>query len=193
MENDQDTKRDFDSMAQEWDLNPLRVKRAAELAGIVFTLHMYRHVGSLTAVDSSGGMLKVLDEKIRALGIGSVRTVQWNLEEKDFPETGFDLVVSTMAFHHIKDIRGVLNRLYSVLSPGGHIAVADLEKETGDYHSDDITVEHHGFDPKRLIEECKRIGFTNINAEVVSKIRKKIKSGDEKDFPVFLLTAVKPQ
>jgi len=40
-----------------------------------------------------------------------------------FPERSFDLVVSTEVFEHLRDVRYELNRMSSLINPGGFLAV----------------------------------------------------------------------
>ena len=40
-----------------------------------------------------------------------------------------------MAMHHVEDTAHFLKTLYDHLNPGGFIAVADLDKEDGSFHS----------------------------------------------------------
>ena len=94
-------KRDFNAEAATWDENPGRVRIAYDVARAILgtvqpgpdmdvldfgcgtgllTLALHPHVRTITAVDSSQGMLDVLDAKIRARSLTSVRTRLVNLD-----------------------------------------------------------------------------------------------------------------
>ncbi len=141
----------FDQAAAEWDNNPGRVKLARAVGeGIgraiplhpnwrvldygagtgLLTLNLQPRVASLVALDSSKGMLEKLAQKLQKSGIDSVQTHHWDLAARAFPETGFDLAVSSMTLHHLRDVPLVLGRLNSLLKPGGWLAVADLAVPT---------------------------------------------------------------
>lgn len=92
----------FDNSAQEWDLNPERVKLANAVADAIIqslqlnkdmiamdygagtglvTLRINPYVKKITAVDSSKEMLKVLEEKIEKLKIKNVDTIYGTLKK----------------------------------------------------------------------------------------------------------------
>ena len=97
-------KRDFNAAAATWDENPGRVRMAHDVAQAILgtvkpvpamdvldfgcgtgllSLALQPHVRTITAVDSSQGMLDVLDAKVKAQGIKNVRTRRVDLEEGD--------------------------------------------------------------------------------------------------------------
>jgi len=45
-------------------------------------------------------------------------------------------MMSSMAFHHIKDTRSLLEQLYNVTASGGMLCVADLDSDKGQFHGD---------------------------------------------------------
>ena len=49
----------------------------------------------------------------------AVQYIQANMEELELPETGFDLVYSSLAFHYIRDFSRLLNTIHPSLRPGG--------------------------------------------------------------------------
>ena len=203
----------FDAHARSWDDNEIRVKRARDIANAIvaeleltkdmhaldfgagtglMTLQLAPHVGKVTAIDTSEGMLKVLHEKIDSLSMRNVETVCSDILDSDLPEEDYDLIVSTMTFHHVKDVKSVLDRLYILLKNGGNIAIADLDSEEGEYHSGEESVEHNGFERDEFGAMLVDAGFKVSNFQTVSVVRKIGRSGEEKDFSVFLVTAVKP-
>ena len=166
-------KRDFDSAAATWDENPGRVKMAHDVARAVIetiqpgpamdvldfgcgtgllTLALQPHVRTITAVDSSQGMLDVLDTKIRAQKIANVRTRRVDLEKGDTLTGQFDLVVSSMTFHHIRDTGMLLDRMAEILKPAGRIAIADLDSDEGKFHDTNDGVFHYGFDRHMMMK-----------------------------------------
>ncbi|NIV32583.1 MAG: methyltransferase domain-containing protein, partial [Anaerolineae bacterium] len=66
-------------------------------------------------------------------------------------ERQFDLIVSAMALHHVEDTERLLQRFHQHLSPGGGIALADLDQEDGSFHPPEVEgVFHDGFDRTAL-------------------------------------------
>ena len=73
----------------------------------------------------------------------------------------------------------------------GVLAIADLKKEDGDFHSDNSGVHHFGFDPDDFKSMLKEIGFHNISYKTIHTIKKETNKNKYKEFPVFLINAVK--
>lgn len=202
----------FDQAAAEWDNNPGRVNLASAVgealaraiplqpnwravdfgAGTgLLTLNLQPRVASLVALDSSKGMLEKLTQKLRKSGIDSVRTYHWDLSARPFPEAGFDLVVSSMTFHHLRDVPLVLGRLTSLLKPEGWLAVADLDTEDGSFHGDAPDVFHHGFARSQISEWFAQAGLTRVSVNDAHLMRKESASGELRPYSVFLAVGQK--
>jgi SAM-dependent methyltransferase len=82
----------------------------------------------VTAVDTSAGHLQLLHEKACARGVqGRVRTVQADLDTKNWPDLGTpDLVWASASMHHMADPDRALTRVRELLAPGGLFAVVEL-------------------------------------------------------------------
>jgi uncharacterized OsmC-like protein/2-polyprenyl-3-methyl-5-hydroxy-6-metoxy-1,4-benzoquinol methylase len=205
-------KRNFDKEAATWDENPGKVNVAHELAramigtvkfgpamdvldfgagtGLV-TLALQPHVRTITAADSSQGMLDILDAKIRAQKITNVRTRRMDLDRDDRPEGQFDLVVSSLTFHHIRDVGMLLDRLAGLLRPSGRIIIADLDPDEGKFHDTPAGVFHEGFDRHEMQEYFEAAGFSEVRDRTAAVIQKPGTSGEMRTFPVFLMTGKK--
>ncbi|MFC1477537.1 class I SAM-dependent methyltransferase [candidate division KSB1 bacterium] len=206
-------KEDFDRLAQEWDTNPERVRRARAVAKRIrrrlplkkdmnvmdfgtgtglLLFEFLPYVRTITAVDNSKNMLAVLREKAQRFGADNIETLLCDIELENLPIERFELVTSLMTLHHIRNIPDALHKLYIALRPGGYLALADLFTESGDYHSDAEVTHHFGFEPQALKKILEEFGGVNIEFEKVSTVTKKVQSGALKEFPIFLLTAQKP-
>jgi 2-polyprenyl-3-methyl-5-hydroxy-6-metoxy-1,4-benzoquinol methylase len=97
-----------------------------------------------------------------------------------------------MTLHHIDDTAGFLIRISRLLSPGGMLALADLEQEDGMFHDDPLEKVHHGFDHGVLAAMLKAAGLETILFETIYTFNKTNKSGATAAYPVFLVTARKP-
>jgi hypothetical protein len=75
--------------------------------------------------------------------------------------------------------------------PHGYLLVADLDKEDGSFHTDGSTDVHLGFERDALQRQVEAIGFGNVTFSTAYEIKKKVNSGEEKMFPVFLMAAQK--
>jgi ubiquinone/menaquinone biosynthesis C-methylase UbiE len=205
-------KRDFNAAAATWDENPGRVKMAHDVAQAIIgtirpgpamdvldfgcgtgllALALQPYVRTITAVDNSQGMLDVLDAKVKAQGIKNVRTRRVDLEERDDLTGTFDLAVSSMTFHHIRDTGMLLDRIAGVLKPGGKIAIADLDLDEGKFHDSNEGVFHFGFDRHMMMRSFEAAGFVSVRNRTAAIMQKPGPDGTVRMFTVFLMTGEK--
>ena len=205
-------KRDFDKEAASWDENPTRVKLAKDIAGAMvkqvtitadmealdfgcgtglLTLELQPLVHTITGVDSSRGMLDIFNAKIAALELAHTRSLLCDLEKGDTLSGRYDLVVSSMTLHHVKEIAPLLAQFHKVMAPGGLLCLADLDLEGGQFHQDNTGVFHFGFDRAALRHLLIAAGFVEIEEVTAAEIEKPASIGAMKRFSVFLLTGRK--
>jgi ubiquinone/menaquinone biosynthesis C-methylase UbiE len=198
----------FDSKARQWDDNPVFRERGQKIADAVrraVPLHrrmsaldygcgtgllsfpLRDALGSILLADSSTGMLEVVAEKIAAQGVTNMTPVKLDLLADPTPAQRFDLVVTSMTLHHVPDTDHILSVFHDLLQPGGHLCIADLDKEDGSFHGIEIDV-HHGFDRAELEARARKAGFTDVRFQTVFSIAKEHETGT-RDYPVFLMTA----
>jgi ubiquinone/menaquinone biosynthesis C-methylase UbiE len=191
----------FDSLAKEWDLNPNRVKSAKVLSKTVKDLinlkdksvidygagtglvafSLCDDAKEILAMDNSSGMLEELERKIKEGDIKNIKTQLHDIESERLP-TGYDLFISSMTMHHIKDTKEFLTKAKESLNVGGYIAINDLVREDGTFHSrGNDGVHHFGFDRSKIAKYYKELGFEIVFDDIIEVIKK------EKDFPIFLI------
>lgn len=205
------TENRFDNAATDWDKESRRIElsnaissriallplndsmRAMEYGcgtGLV-GLNLAQRLASLVAADSSSGMLEIIKTKIVEQGIKNVFPRHLDLHHDDC-EQDFNLIFSAMTLHHLTDVDGILAKLFQCLKPGGILVLADLDEEDGSFHQDNPEgVMHHGFNREKLAGDLERLGLSSIQVSTVHTILKKNSQGDEKAYPVFLMTAIK--
>jgi ubiquinone/menaquinone biosynthesis C-methylase UbiE len=204
--------RDFNKEAMQWDANQGRVKLANEVADSIIkvaalsrdmdaldfgcgtglvTLRLQPLVGTITGVDSSPGMLGVLEEKVRTQGLGNVETRLVDLEQGARIEGRFHLLVSSMTLHHVPDIAGLFKQWYELLQPGGYAYVADLDAEDGSFHGDNTGVFHLGFDRGHLMKALLTAGFREVHDTTAATMTREVEGQGNKEFTVFLIAARK--
>jgi ubiquinone/menaquinone biosynthesis C-methylase UbiE len=205
-------KKDFDKEAAQWDANPGRVKLANDIADAIIreagptsdmdaldfgcgtglvTLRLQPLVRTILGVDSSKGMLGVLEEKIRAKGILNVRTRVVDFEKGDCIRGRFHLLVSSMTLHHVPDIADLFRRWHRLLGPGGLLCFADLDVEDGSFHSDNTGVFYHGFDRDHMKIILLAAGFRDVRSLTATTIKRDVEGKGKREFAVFLITAKK--
>lgn len=206
-------KRNFDPAAATWDENPTRVQLAGDVARAIrgavnlmpamdvldfgcgtglLTLQIRPQVNSITGIDTSRGMLDVLAAKIQAQGLTNVKTRLVDLDLDELPAAAYDLVVSSMTFHHVADVRAALAKLAAAIRPGGFLAVADLDKDDGKFHESPEGVFHNGFDRCIMKRHFEVTGFVSVRNRTAAIVRKPGPDGQVRTFTVFLMTGQKP-
>ena len=197
----------FDEAAAQWDNNPGRVDLARAVGEAIgrtiplqpgwrvldygagtglLTLNLQPRVASMVALDSSTGMLEKLTQKLAAATISNVQTRHWDLEAQPFPEPGFDLVVSSMTLHHLRNAPLVLSRLAAILEPGGWLAVADLDSEDGSFHGQADDVFHHGFERGQIAEWLTNARLKWISVSDAHSMSKPSSTGEVRSYGIFL-------
>lgn len=148
------------------------------------TSQLIDKVNKITALDISPAPLEELN-KCKDLK-GKVETICQNILDTPLNRT-FDLIISSMAIHHIKSLDILFKRFSDNLKSGGKIALIDLDKEDGSFHVNGKEgIAHFGFDREKLIFCLKNAGFNDIQFKSIHNLNR-----NGKEFPVFLVVANK--
>ncbi len=142
------------------------------------------HVGEITAVDISASMNGVLQSKMNAIDC-KLQILELDLT-KETLNTKFDSIISSMTIHHIENLQEIFKKFYSLLNDNGTIAIADLDKEDGSFHTEDTGVFHYGFDRNEFLSIAENTGFRHLKIQTASIMDK-----PTGNYPVFLLTGEK--
>ncbi len=195
----------FSEKAQDWDVNELVMQLSSAIgtamleqlpldetmdvmdfgAGTgLISAQLAPRVRRIVAIDTSEAMLAKLKAKTELQD--KIETVCQDIIQNPL-EQRFDLIVSAMAMHHVKDTEQLIRCFAEHLKPGGRIALADLDSEDGRFHPEDAQgVHHHGFDRKQLQQRLEKHGFTDIRFTTAHTVDK-----EGRNYPVFLLTATR--
>lgn len=201
---------EFDIKASGWDLNPMHWARSEAVVRVLLEMvHLNKdmsvlefgagtgitsflikdHVKEITMMDSSEKMVKIMDEKISGLNSANLKALFFDLEKENWTGPRFDLVVAQMVLHHVNNIKNITEKFHRLLNTNGFLAIADLYPEDGSFHGAGFTG-HNGFDPVKLADNLRHIGFSNIDFRKCFVINKWISDSLTKQFDVFLLTAI---
>ena len=195
----------FNEKAKDWDANEMRTKLSSAIGSSILA-HVSLHeqmrvmdfgagtglissqvaplVKKIVAVDISEAMLNKLVAKPELQD--KVEIVCQDIIEKPIADN-FDLIMSAMSMHHVKDTSKLIQRFSEHLNPGASIALADLDKEDGSFHPEDSEgVFHLGFKRNELQIILEKYGFREIQFVTAHTINK-----EEKKYPIFLVTATK--
>lgn len=200
----------FDEKANQWDVEPRRVKLASSIAEAIAEavplnkkmkamefgcgtglvgMFLCDKLESILAVDNSQGMLQQLDMKISQGKCDNIQTHLADLAGKDDINGQFDLIFSSMVMHHIDNYSLVLKKLAGALKKGGYIAIADLDYESGEFHKD-MKVPHDGFERVEFMGVLADCGFEKLDNLTAFTFAPRPEKGN-REFTVFLITGIR--
>ncbi len=192
----------FKDKAENWDDGTVRKSTPLAIAEAIKNKFVLNKNMKIMDFGVGTGLLgfEIAKEVKKVFGVDMSHSMLSKLQEKNTPELSikaieqdivkeplldiFDGIVSSMTLHHVQDLEEFFLSIYKNLNEDGFIAIADLEKENGSFHSDNIGVYHFGFKKKELCEIVKNCGFKDVLIEHVTTISK-----PQRDFEVFLLSA----
>jgi len=201
-------KESFDEKASAWDDEPHRIRLSQTLFSSIeqavplradatamdygcgtglLTFPLAAQVGRVTAVDTSAGMLEVLNRKAQA-GVDNIESLQTDFSTDPLPPGPYDLILSAMALHHVADTESLLRSFFRLLGSEGWLVIADLDSEDGSFHGYPDGIPHLGFDRNALTTQLADSGFKEIQFTTATRIEK-----NDREYPIFLVTARKLQ
>ncbi|MEF3254695.1 MAG: class I SAM-dependent methyltransferase [Deferribacterales bacterium] len=142
-------------------------------------------VKCIDMIDTSSKMLEKVNEKVEHLNLhNKISTLMMDIEKTDSTYYKYDLIVTSMSFHHIPDIISALSKLKNMIKNDRYLAIADLNEEDGTFHDDGITV-HNGINQDFLIKTATDIGL-KLHYKSVPYIIYKKRGEGMRGYPVFL-------
>ncbi len=171
----------FKEKAGDWDANELRKKMSNAIGSSILqnvklntqmtvidfgagtgliSSQIAPHVKKITAVDVSESMLQKLISKEELKGKVEILCQDITVNPIGIE---YDLIMSAMAMHHVKDTDNMIQKFADHLKPGGQIALADLDTEDGGFHATPTEgVFHQGFNREEFARKLENVGFTDI-------------------------------
>ncbi|MGA3209626.1 MAG: class I SAM-dependent methyltransferase [Syntrophales bacterium] len=205
-------KRDFDKEAESYDLKSGRVKLAEDVATAIMsevqlnhdmdvldfgcgtglvTLQLQPRVRTITGADTSRGMLDVLKAKIAERKLSNVKAEFIDLGKSVALKDKYHFVVCSMTLHHIDDLGYIFREFYNCLLSGGHLGIADLDSDGGEFHRDKTGVVHYGFDRSEMRRLFIEGGFQDVRDVTAASVVRDLPDGRSRKFTVFLMTGRK--
>ncbi len=202
----------FDLRASSWDETSRRVKLASDVADVIIretnptkdmvvldlgcgtgllTLRLQPLVKHITGADSSGKMLEVLHQKVADQRLTNIQTQLVDLDGGALLHGKFNLIVSSMTFHHLEKPDEVINQCFKILLPSGYLAFADLDQEDGSFHENNEGVHHQGFDRDYLKRLLSQAGFVEIRDMTATTVVKERGEQGKQEYTVFLIVGKK--
>lgn len=203
----------FDQKAAEWDDNPRRREMSERFAGEIekhvslqqaktvamelgcgtgsVSMHLYSSLKFVKMVDTSKGMLDVVQQKMDYYNIHNMSLHQGEVTELNFEKDSFDLIYSLMTLHHVKDIDSLFESLYRLMNKGGKLCIGDLETEDGSFHHGEHTDIHFGFDTGSLKNHLEKKGFVVKDIVRMNVLKKEDSEGNMREYPQFFMLVEK--
>lgn len=132
--------------------------------------HLARAYGAkVTGIDLAAEMDAIARERVAQLGLSdSVHFLLGDVLETDFPEP-FDVIWSRDAFMHIPDKPKLFARLFSLMAPGGRLAITDYArgKTPGSPEFEDY-IQKTGYsviEPPQYGKLLEAAGFTDVKVD----------------------------
>jgi ubiquinone/menaquinone biosynthesis C-methylase UbiE len=201
----------FDEYAKNWDTDE-RINRAKVIANEIInatgtnenysvmefgcgtglvSFNIYDKFKKVTLIDTSKGMIDILDTKISKYKIDNMITKHLDISKENSLNDKFDVIYSSMVLHHIKNIYEIINVFYQLLNNNGYLCIVDLNEENGSFHKEHSDFNgHNGFNQEELKKILISVGFNDIESNTFFNGEKII---EEKkiDYTLFLMKARK--
>ncbi len=201
----------FDRYAKNWDTD-FRINRAKEIANEIestidcnkndaamefgcgtglISFNLIDRFKSITLIDSSGGMIDILNNKIAKFDIKNMSTYHLDITADAKPDSRYDVIYTSMVLHHIEDTRDIIKQFYTLLNDKGQLCIIDLNKEDGRFHKNRREFKgHNGFDQAELKRILLDTGFENVETRTFFHGEKKIED-ETVEYSLFIMKAQK--
>ncbi len=131
---------------------------------------------------------KMIDS-VREKAIGSPSMGSCFSQRERLPHGAYDLIFSSMVFHHIRDLDTEVAFIRELLKEDGTLCVVDLHLDDGSFHRAETDFDgHHGFDPERLASLFQEQGLRPLGWETFFRDTRAIE-GKEHPYSLFILRA----
>ncbi|SHJ28364.1 Ubiquinone/menaquinone biosynthesis C-methylase UbiE [Clostridium cavendishii DSM 21758] len=201
----------FDDYAKNWDTDK-RINRAKIISKEIIDLidinntstamefgcgtglisfNLYDKFKNITLIDSSKGMIDVLNSKIHEYKVGNMIPLKLDIFNEEALDKTFDVIYNSMVLHHIKDTQVIIKRFYELINKDGYLCIVDLNEEDGKFHKEYPDFDgHNGFNQEKLKGILSSEGFRDIESKTFF-YDKKIIDGEEVNYSLFLIKAKK--
>lgn len=194
----------FDDVALTWD-DSRRCERAQALSCAIraawggapkevldfgcgtglLTFALSPYAAAIYGYDTSAEMQNIFRSKLDLYQTKNVRL----LSGEEMRERAFDVIFSSMVFHHIPDVRAELLGLRRLLAQGGRLMLIDLDKDDGAFHRNEPGFNgHNGFDRNELRGVLESCGFREVSVSTVYEGVRQM-GGDPVAYSLFMATA----
>jgi ubiquinone/menaquinone biosynthesis C-methylase UbiE len=91
---------------------------------------------SITGLDNSKEMLAIFKDKIKRLGLGrKIDCRLIDIDALDLKDNTFDIAVSSVVLHHLKEKLKPLRKIHKLLKPGGVLVIGEIDMDSTGSHT----------------------------------------------------------
>ena len=157
----------------------------------LISFNLYDRFQKVTLIDSSKGMIDILNSKIIKCKINNMVAKHLDITNENSIDEKFDVIYNSMALHHIQDTSSIVETFYKLLNDEGYLCIVDLNEEDGSFHKEYPDFDgHNGFNQEELKRTLVSAGFNNIESNTFFYDEKVI--GDKKtNYSLFIMKARK--
>ena len=142
-----------------------------------------RKAAAVIGVDHSPAMLAEARRQVEYASLDGVDLRLGEMSHLPVTDGAVDCAVLSMVLHHAPRPAAVLAEMARVLSPGGTLVLAELQRHEQEWVRERLSDQWLGFDPTELSVLLQGVGFSSVEVERLD--------GDAGHQSAFLLTAVK--
>jgi len=103
----------------------------------------------------------------------------------------FNVIYTSMALHHLIDIRTTLKKLYEMIIDTGYLCIVELVEDDGSFHKLEKDFKgHNGFNQNQLKKLLQELGFKSVVTNVFYNDVKVI-DGSEINYSLFFMIGKK--
>jgi ubiquinone/menaquinone biosynthesis C-methylase UbiE len=151
----------------------------------LLTFALSPYAATIYGYDPSSEMQRIFRSKLDAYQTKNVRLISG----EEMKERTFDVIFSSMVFHHIGDIIAELLGLRRLLAPDGRLMLIDLDKDDGAFHRHEPGFNgHNGFERNELRRVLESCGFHEVSISTVYEGVRQI-GNDPVEYSLFMATA----
>lgn len=146
----------------------------------------------ITLIDTSEGMIEKLKLKIHDSKVKNMTAIKVDINDNiEVLGEKFNVIYTSMALHHILDIRITLKNLYGLLTEDGYLCIVELVEDNGSFHKLEKDFNgHNGFNQDQLKKLLEELGFKNVVANIFYNDVKVIED-KENNYSLFLMVGKK--
>ncbi len=124
-------------------------------------MQLLDNFGSMFFIDASPNMIGEVQQKISQAQIDHVKALCYDFVTQPPLDLHVDYVIMVHTLIHIKEVKEIIVRLYSVLNEGGRLFIVDFD-QNGAVISDEV---HNGFEQEKLKSLLREVGFADIRSK----------------------------